>query len=47
MIRTLLILEHDTKGEFERKVFHEDMTDKEAIALLWEAIKDLTPGIRK
>lgn len=46
MIRTVLILEHDTHGELERKIFHAGMTSAEARALLWEAIKDITPGVR-
>jgi hypothetical protein len=46
MIRTILILEHDTKGEWERKVFHPSMTGGEARNLLWEVLKDMTPGGR-
>lgn len=44
MIRTILI---EVNADDSRKISLHELTEVEALKVLWEAVKDLTPGVRK
>lgn len=47
MIKTVVVLTHDIDGLVKYEVFHPGSTNAEARQILWEALKNLTPGVQK